>query len=106
MTTTRTTGTFRIMRHRRPPDVYPDPANRRERRIRAILASIQRDVDEGGRARVRQILTGPLELYRLELERPDMSYQRITILDRDSLTALLEQTPEETVRTSFSFPAG
>lgn len=105
MTMTRSTGTFRIMRNRRPPEVYPDPARRRERRIRAILTSIQRDVDEGGRARVRQILNGPMELFRLELERPDMSYQRITILDRDTLTALLEQTPEETVRASFIFPA-
>ncbi len=93
------------MRHRRLPQVYPDPIRRRERRISSIIASIQRDVEEGGRARVRQIVRGPMELYRLELERPDMSYQRTTILDRETLTALLEQTPEETVRQSFVFPA-
>ncbi|MCP4004113.1 MAG: hypothetical protein GY725_07960 [bacterium] len=104
MSTNRTAGNFRVMRHRRTLDIYPDPVRKRERRIRAIISSIQRDVDEGGRARVRQILKGPCELYRLELELPEMSYQRTTILDRDTLTELLEQTPEETVRQSFVFP--
>ncbi|MEE9282038.1 MAG: hypothetical protein V3V67_17870 [Myxococcota bacterium] len=94
---------FRRLRHARPFELDLDEIEKRERRIRRIISSIQRDVDEGGRAYVRQILRGPLELYRIELERPEMSYQRTTIVDRATLELLLEQTPEETVRASFSF---
>lgn len=96
-------GSFRRMRHARPFELDLDEIEKRERRIRRIISSIRRDVDEGGRAYVRQILRGPLELYRIELERPDMSYQRTTILDRQTLELLLEETAEEKVRASFHF---
>ena len=96
-------GSFRRPRGARPFEIDLDEIEKRERRIRRIITSIQRDVDEGGRAYVRQILRGPLELYRRELERPDMSYQRTTIVDRATLELLLEETSEETVRASFSF---
>jgi hypothetical protein len=76
---------------------------RGQRRVRRILASIQRDVDEGGTARVRQILKSPQELYRIEVERPDMSYLRTTVLGRDALAALLEETPEDVLRERFVF---
>ena len=79
-----------------------DPERLRARRVRAIIGSIQRDLEEGGRACVRQITNGP-ELFRLELERPDWRYQRTTILDRDTLTTLLEATPVEVVRSSMRF---
>ena len=68
----------------RGPTFEVDPERLRAQRIRAIINSIQRDLDEGGRAHVRQIMKGP-ELYRIELERPDWSYHRTTILDRDTL---------------------
>jgi hypothetical protein len=74
-------------------------------RAQRIIASIQADIGEGGRARVRQILASPRELYRIELERPDMSYLRITVLDRDALESLLEVTPEPVLRERFSFPS-
>ena len=79
-----------------------DPEQLRAQRVRAIIRSIQRDLDEGGRACVRQIMKGP-ELYRIELERPDWSYNRTTILDRETLTAFLEATPEQTVRSCMTF---
>jgi len=79
-----------------------DPERLRAERVRAIIRSIQRDLDEGGRACVRQIMKGP-ELFRLELERPDWRYNRTTILDRETLRSLLEATPEETVRASMRF---
>ncbi len=79
-----------------------DPERMRAHRVQAIIRSIQRDLDEGGRACVRQIMNGP-ELFRLELERPDWRYQRTTILDRDTLRSLLEATPVEVVRTSMRF---
>jgi hypothetical protein len=75
----------------------------RERRLRRILSSIQRDVDEGGTARVRQITGGPRELYRVEVERPDMSYLRTTVMEADALALLLEETPEELLRERFIF---
>jgi hypothetical protein len=78
---------------------------RAERRMRRILASIARDVDEGGTARVRQILRVPHELYRIEVERPDMSYVRTTVLGREALTVLLEETPENLLRERFIFRA-
>ena len=76
-----------------------------ERRVRRILESIQRDVDAGGTALVRQILAVPQELYRIEVERPDMSYLRTTVLGREALTALLEETPEALLRERFIFRA-
>jgi hypothetical protein len=103
MRNARIPGSFKLSNQRRPfidddPwDVVTGP------RVRKIIASIQSDIGEGGRCRVRQILKNPRELYRLELERPDMSYERTTILDRDALTELLETLPEDTVRDSFLF---
>ena len=84
-------------------DAHDRRRQKAERRVRRILASIQRDVDEGGTARVRQILRNPQELYRIEVERPDMSYLRTTVLGRDALTALLEDTPEDLLRERFIF---
>ena len=96
-------GSFRHASHARSFELYVDPLGPQARRAGRILASIQQDIDEGGRASVRQILRGPREFYRLELERPDMAYLRTTILDRDTLDTLLEQTPEETLRERFHF---
>ena len=103
MPTGRIPGSFRLSHRAQGFDPYPDPLDFPGPRIGRILASIQQDIDEGGRASVRQILRGPRELYRLELERPDLAYQRTTILDRDTLDILLEQTSEETLRERFHF---
>jgi hypothetical protein len=79
------------------------PDARRARRVRRILDSILQDLDQGGTASVRQILRGPVELYRLELELPELAYQRTTILDRKTLTTLLETTPEQALRQQIRF---
>ena len=100
MRTLKPPGMFRWGRGMRTFEL--DPEQLRAQRVRAIIRSIQRDLDEGGRACVRQIMNGP-ELFRLELERPDWRYQRTTILDRDTLRSLLEATPVEIVRTSMRF---
>ena len=96
-------GSFRHAHQARGLELFVDPVDPMGRRVGRILASIQQDLDEGCTALVRQILRGPRELYRLEIERPDMAYQRTTILDRDTLTALLEQTSEESLRERFTF---
>ncbi len=99
----RTPGSFRVGSQRRTYSVYIDPRSRRAHRINRILASIREDLDQGGTASVRQILRGPVELYRLELELPELAYQRTTILDRETLTALLERTNEPALRERFTF---
>ncbi len=99
----RVPGSFRIGSRRRTLELQLDPISRRHRRVRGIIDSIQQDLDSGGTARVRQIVRGPRELYRLELELPEMAYQRTTILDRDTLTNLLEAMPEQSVRERFIF---
>ena len=99
----RTPGSFRVGSQRRTYSVYIDPRSRRAHRINRILASIREDLDQGGTASVRQILRGPVELYRLELELPELAYQRTTILDRETLTALLERTDEPALRERFTF---
>ena len=98
MATPRLSGSFRIANRRGGPDFLVDAATRREHRVRRIIDSIHADLDQGGRARVRQILKDPRELYRIELELPDMSYQRTTILDREALVALLEHADEHSLR--------
>ena len=95
-------GRFRLSNRPREIDAF-DPWVGAQRRVRAILTSIQQDLFEGGTARVRQILASPRELYRVEVEREEMSYMRTTILDRDALEALLEETPEALVEERFSF---
>ncbi len=99
----RTPGSFKLSNQRGALDLHANPWDIGERRIARILVSIQSDLSEGGTCRVRQILTNPRELYRLEIERPDMAYERVTILDSDALEQLLEQLPEDTVRQSFYF---
>ena len=94
---------FRIPHQRRSVELLLDPSAQRERRVRRILDSIRQDLDSGGTASVRQILREPRELFRLELELPEMAYQRVTILDRETLAALLEQTGEAAVRERFTF---
>ena len=99
----RTPGSFRIGNQQRTYALYLDPRTRGAHRVNRILASIRDDLDQGGTANVRQILRGPIELYRIELELPELAYQRTTILDRESLTALLERTPEQALRERFTF---
>lgn len=40
--------------------------------------------------RIRQVFTNPREIFRVELEVPEMNYQRTTLLDREALEELLE----------------
>ena len=103
MRTSPTPGRFRLSNQ--PPGLRAglDPWAGAQRRVRAILSSIQQDLFEGGTARVRQILSSPRELYRVEVEREEWSYLRTTILDRDALEALIEETPEHLIEERFSF---
>ncbi len=60
-------------------------------RTQRILDSLRREILEGGSAnvRIRRVFASPVEVFRLELELPDLGYQRVTLLDRDALEDLL-----------------
>jgi len=73
---------------------------RSDRRVRRILDSLREQILEAGAARglrIRRIFLKPREIYRLELELPELGLQRITLLDRDALEELLEQDDVRTV---------
>jgi len=64
-----------------------------ESRTRRLLESLRDEILAGGgglHLRIRQVFRTPREIFRLELELPDHSYQRTTFLDREALEALLE----------------
>ena len=73
-------------------DGYPNPLARSELRTQRILESLRNEIVEGGvgNVRVRQVFETPREIFRLELELPDLGYQRTILLDRDALEELLE----------------
>ena len=83
-------GTFRIRRSRAFEPAF-DPTGRHGRTQR-ILDSLRTEIlggDGSQHVRIRRIMQTPREIYRLELEVPDLGYQRITLLDRDALEDLL-----------------
>lgn len=83
-------GSFKIRRHREL-DPLLDPSGRHGRTQR-ILDSLRTEILEAGvsrKLRIRRVMQTPREIYRLELEVPDLGYQRITLLDRDALEDLL-----------------
>jgi len=66
---------------------------RSEHRVRRILDSLRNEIVGAGGApslRIRQVFETPREIYRLELELPELGYQRTTLLDREALEELLE----------------
>ncbi len=85
-------GTFKIANQSSAFDAYLDPLARSDMRSRRILESLRSEIVEGGgqRLRIRRVFQSPREIYRLELELPDLGYQRITLLDREALEELLE----------------
>jgi len=65
-----------------------------EHRVSRILASLRSEILEGGDGaslRIRQVFRTPREIYRLEIELPELGYQRTTLLDREALEELLEE---------------
>lgn len=58
--------------------------------MRRILDSLRTEIVEGGEVRIRRVIKDPREVFRLELEMPALGYQRVTLLDRESLEALLK----------------
>ena len=87
-------GTYRLLgghRARQSSDVSPmvGGAMRTQRIVDSLRWEIENN-DQVEGVRIRQVFATPREIFRVELEVPEMSYQRITLLDRDALEELLE----------------
>jgi hypothetical protein len=74
-------------------NAFPNPLARSELRVQRILESLRSEILEAGAAanlRIRQVFETPREIFRLELELPELGYQRTILLDREALEELLE----------------
>lgn len=79
---------------------FPEALARSELRVQRILQSLRTEiVDAGAGLRIRRVFETPREIFRLELELPEMGYQRTILLDRDALEELLAA---DDVRAVFS----
>ena len=93
-------GTYKIRYQRALPPSSSDPIERAihrvalaERRTQRVVDSISDEIRGGGdrsSLRIRRVFTVPREVFRVEYERPDLGYQRTTLLGREALEALLE----------------
>ena len=84
-------GAYKIHHRPRSLDAILDPGAQRERRVERLAESLRAEILEGnGDVRIRRIFENPHEVFRLELEVPELGYQRTTLLDREALDALLE----------------
>ena len=96
-------GTYKVANRGRALEALLDPITRSELRSQRILRSLRDEIvgAGGGQSlRIRQVFRTPREIYRLELELPELGYQRTTLLDRDALEELLEADEvREIVRT-------
>jgi hypothetical protein len=84
-------GSYRILaRSRRALEDQLAPELASVRRVERILASLLEDFRcESTVVRARCIFREPREIFRLEIQNPERSYQRTTLLDRDVLDELL-----------------
>jgi hypothetical protein len=88
------TGRFKLSgRHDDFDPRYPDPMGYVHDRTQRIVDSLRLEILSGGddqNLRVRRIFEAPRAIYRIELENPELNYQRTTLLDGDALEDLLE----------------
>jgi hypothetical protein len=88
-------GSFKLLgRHRRciTSAAPEDPLEMVTGREMRIVESLRNQIVEGGCAqelRIRRIFEGAREIYRIEIEVPELGYQRTTLLDGDALEELL-----------------
>jgi hypothetical protein len=95
-------GTFKIHRRPRPRAEatgraepvdadFVDPLACLDTRTQRIVDSLRDQILEAGdNLRIRQVFREPRAIYRIEIDVPDMNYQRTTLLDGDALEELLE----------------
>jgi hypothetical protein len=81
-------GSFKIRKSRRHS--APDALAFADTRCQKLVDSLCLEIMEGENLRIRQIFERPRAIYRIELDKPEMNYQRMTLLDQDTLEELLE----------------
>jgi hypothetical protein len=88
------TGRFKLgSRHDGFDPDYPHPMGYVQDRTQRIVDSLRLEILTGGdeqNLRVRRVFEAPRVIYRIELENPELNYQRTTLLDGDALEDLLE----------------
>ncbi len=85
-------GRYKIGNRRRPLlDDLVAASLYGSRRVRRILESLLEEItrDEPTDLRIRKVFSTPREIYRVEIEKPQMGYLRTTLLDRQALEELL-----------------
>ena len=83
-------GSFKIARRTRSEGPHLESFGFRATRCQRLVDSLCSEILEGENLRIRQIFEQPRAVYRIELDKPEMSYQRTTLLDEDILEELLE----------------
>jgi len=87
-------GTYKLTHRTRAPEpTYFDPMGHGLGRCQRIVDSLRLQILTGGPdqcLRIRQIFENPREIFRVEIQEPELSYNRTTLLDRDALEDLLE----------------
>lgn len=87
-------GTYKLgHRARASQPTYFDPLGNGFGRCQRIVDSLRCQILAGGPDQcltIRQVFANPREIFRVEIQEPDLAYQRTTLLDRDALEELLE----------------
>jgi hypothetical protein len=83
-------GNYKIASRSRAFDALLEPEVRSARRAQRLIDSLRAQILAGSEGlRIRRVFSSPREVFRLELEVPELGYQRTTLLDRDALEELL-----------------
>ncbi len=69
-------------------DPFPMEMGREMRIVESLRHQIVEGRDEQD-LRIRRVFDGPREIYRIEIEVPELAYLRTTLLDGDTLEELL-----------------
>ena len=88
-------GRFKLSGHHGDfdPPYPPQSMHYAYDRTQRIVNSLRLEILSGGdnqTLRVRRVFEAPHTIYRIELENPEMNYQRTTLLDGDALEELLQ----------------
>jgi hypothetical protein len=92
-------GSYKLARRCQASPSLLDELAPDEGRTQRIVDSLREQISAGtADLRIRQIFERPREIFRVEINLPEMNYQRTTLLDREALEELLEA---DEVREAF-----
>ena len=82
-------GSFKIARRNRAFESQLDPNVREARRVQRLVESLRGEIqDDATTVRARRIFAQPREVFRFEIDNPQMGYRRTTVLERPLLDAI------------------